>query len=406
MKISIKRGTKEIGGSAVEVTADSGQRIIIDLGLPLDAEQNSIDLLPNIKGIQNKTADLLALLISHAHQDHYGLGKHIDQSIPIYLSKDADNIMRIAKEHHLPNAFIFENTYYFEDRKSFQIADFTITPYLFDHSAYGAYGFLIEADGQKIFYSGDFRAHGRKRRLFYKFLRAHPNNIDVLLMEGSCLGRENAEHYEYEEDLEKKFCDFWKDCTGLALVQTSAQNIDRIVTIYRAAKKSNRTLVLSGYAGHILWGINNSHIPNFTWNDVKKFSLKQHKSHEIDIDSILENPQKYVIAVDYRISQILKKYRAINDTTTYVYSMWSGYKEKYQDWLNFLEENDVKMQDIHTSGHADVPTLKKIATTLKPNCIIPIHTFFPQDFNRMFNNVICLNDGDVFDLSTKQIAGD
>lgn len=401
MKISIKRGAKEIGGSAVEIISDSGQRIVVDLGLPLDATDNSPELLPNIRGLINKTDDLLALLISHAHQDHYGLGIHIDKSIPVYMSKDAYNIMKIAKAHRLPNAFVFEKTVCFENENAFKIGDFTITPYLFDHSAYGAYGFLIEADGQRIFYSGDFRAHGRKRKLFYKFLRNHPKNIDILLMEGSCLGREASEHYEYEEDLERKFCNFWKESSGLALVQASAQNIDRIVTIYRAAKKCKRILVLSGYAGHILWGTENPNLPNFTWPDVKKFSINPQKSHEIGIENILDNPQKFVVLLDFRISQILKKYGAINDKTTYAYSMWRGYKEKYHDWLAYLLTLNVNMQDIHTSGHADIPTLKKIVASLKPRRIIPIHTFYPQKFKQMFNNAICLNDGDIFDLSIK-----
>ena len=96
MKISIKRGTKEIGGSAVEIISDKGQRIIVDLGLPLDAADTSPELLPDIKGLTHKSDDLLALLISHAHQDHYGLGKYIDDKIPVYLSHEAQSIMQIA----------------------------------------------------------------------------------------------------------------------------------------------------------------------------------------------------------------------------------------------------------------------------------------------------------------------
>ena len=401
MKISIKRGTKEIGGSAVEIISNNGQRIVVDLGLPLDAAENSPDLLPDINGLTQKTDDLLGLLISHAHQDHYGLGIHINKSIPVYMSKESYNIMKIAYEHKLPNAFVFEKTVCFDNENTFKIGDFNITPYLFDHSAYGAYGFLIEADGQRIFYSGDFRAHGRKKNLFYKFLQNHPKNIDVLLLEGSCLGIEKSEHYEQEKDLENKFYTFWKDSSGLALVQASAQNIDRIVTIYRAAKKCRRNLVLSGYAGHILWGTENPNLPNFTWADVKKFSGKPQKSHEIGIDNILENPHKLVILLDYHISQKLKNHNAINETTAYAYSMWSGYKEKYQEWLDLLATKNAQIQDIHTSGHADIPTLKKIVASLKPKVIIPIHTFYPQEFKQMFNNTICLNDGDIFDVSDK-----
>ena len=401
MKISIKRGTKEIGGSAVEIISERGKRIVVDLGLPLDADHNAPELLPNINGLTQKTDDLLALLISHAHQDHYGLGKYIDKSIPVYMGKEAYNIMKVAYEHNLPNSFVFEKTICFENKHAFKIGDFTVTPYLFDHSAYGAYGFLIEADKQKIFYSGDFRAHGRKKNLFFTFLKDHPQNIDLLLLEGSCLGRESSEHYEDENDLEDKFCDFWKNNNGLALVQASAQNIDRIVTLYRAAKKCNRNLVLSGYAGHLLWKIGNPNLPNFTWNDVKKFSFNPEKSHEIGIREIVSKPQKYVVLLDYRIRKELMKHNGVNSQTLYAYSMWIGYKDKYLEWLNFLAENHAKIRDIHTSGHADIPTLKKIVERLKPKIIIPIHTFHPLEFRQMFSQVICLNDGDVFDLSVK-----
>ena len=401
MKISVKRGTKEIGGSAVEIIADCGQRIIVDLGLPLNAENNIEELLPDIKGIKQKSSDLAGLLISHAHQDHYGLGKHIDKSIPVYLSKETASIMRIAKQHHLPDAFEFENKICFENEQSFSVGVFTVTPYLCDHSAYGAYAFLIEADGQKVFYSGDFRAHGRKRKLFYNFMHHKPENTDVLLLEGSCLGREKSEHYQSEEELEKEFIDFWKNSKGLSLVQTSAQNIDRMVTIYRAARRSRKILVLSGYAGHILWATDNKNLPNFTWKDVKKIISNPRRSYEIDLTTILQNPRKYVVVTDYRILQSLQTADAIDEQTSYVYSMWNGYKEKYQDWLGYLKNKKVQMRDIHTSGHADIPTLKKMVDALKPKMVVPIHTFYPERFCDLFNNAVCLNDGDVFDVSVK-----
>lgn len=398
MKISIKRGAKEIGGSAIEISADNGQRIILDLGLPLDAEKNAPELLPQIDGLKNKTDDLLAVLISHAHQDHYGLGKYIDKSIPVYLSKEAATIMKVAAEHHLPEAFEFENCIHFYNGKKFMLGSFAITPYLFDHSAYGAYGFLIEADGKKVFYSGDFRAHGRKRKLFYKFLQNKPEDIDVLLLEGTCLGREHIQHFEYEEDLEDKFTDFWNNTKGLALVQSSAQNIDRIVTIYRAAKRNGRILVLSAYAGHILWATGNKKLPNFTWKDVKKLTDFPQRPHEINIEEISQNPQKYVLLLDYRISQKLKINNVINSDTSYVYSMWNGYKEKYQNWLAYLTDKNVPMTDIHTSGHADIHTLKRLVKSLNPKLILPMHTFHPQEFKNLFDNVFCADDGEVITL--------
>ena len=43
MKACIRRGSNQIGGSAVEIIADNQQRLIIDIGLPLDAEENTAD---------------------------------------------------------------------------------------------------------------------------------------------------------------------------------------------------------------------------------------------------------------------------------------------------------------------------------------------------------------------------
>ena len=111
-------------------------------------------------------------------------------------------------------------------------------------------------------------------------------------------------------------------------------------------------------------GTGNPHLPNFTWKDVHKFSSTPKRRHEIGIDGLMKNPQKYVVLLDYNISQQLKKANAINADTTYVYSMWSGYKEKYQDWFAYLADNKVQMTDIHTSGHADIPTLKRWLSVL------------------------------------------
>lgn len=398
MKVCIKRGAKEIGGSAVELTADCGERIVIDLGLPLDAEENKKSLLPDIKGLREKTDDLLGVLISHAHQDHYALIKHINTDIPVYMSAAMAKIMDVCAEYHLPNAFVFKNKRIYEGNKPFQIGSFTITPYLVDHAAYAAYAFLIEADGKRLFYSGDFRAHGRKGRLFEAMVHYPPQNIDVLLMEGSCLGREQSEKYPSEDDLEEAFVKVFQRTSGLCVVQSSSQNIDRVVTLYRAAKKCGRTLVMSGYAGRVLMCLHNKNLPNFTREDVKKFVSEKHKPHEITLETISEAPEKYVIMLNQFIFERLKNSLILNDTAYFIYSMWNGYKEKYKERLDLMQEKNVPMIDIHTSGHADIPTLKRFAKALNPKKLVPIHTFAPDSFARLFENVEIHNDNETFEV--------
>ena len=87
--------------------------------------------------------------------------------------------------------FFDDKKVYFEKEKTFQIGDISITPYWADHSAFDAYSFFIEANGKNLFYSGDFRAHGRKSGVFYWFTNNAPQNIDYLLLEGTTIGRAN-----------------------------------------------------------------------------------------------------------------------------------------------------------------------------------------------------------------------
>src|SRR6202012_4717140 len=96
---------------------------------------------------------------------------------------------------------------------------FTITPHLVDHSGFDAYALEIEAGGKRLFYSGDLRAHGRKGGLFEKLVNNPPKAIDVMLMEGSTLGRlANDRTFPSETDLEELFVDRFKQTAGMALV--------------------------------------------------------------------------------------------------------------------------------------------------------------------------------------------
>jgi len=163
MNLCIHRGSKQIGGSCVEIETE-GQRILLDLGLPLDAELDETPL-PDVSGLENIDESLLGIAISHAHIDHYGLMAKVRQKVPVVIGKGALRIINATRQF-FPNTPGFTRTIEIKNEKPIILGPFTITPYLMDHSAYDAYAYLIEANGKKVFYSGDFRSHGRKGKLF------------------------------------------------------------------------------------------------------------------------------------------------------------------------------------------------------------------------------------------------
>jgi len=144
------------------------------------------------------------------------------------------------------------------DRVPFTLGPFTITPYLADHSAYDAFSLLVGAGGRSLFYTGDFRGHGRKASAFDRLLADPPSPVHAILMEGTSFRTHGpvADAAEptpqaapelvtlTEADVEVSLADTLKATKGLVVVLASAQNIDRLVTVYRAALRADRDLVV------------------------------------------------------------------------------------------------------------------------------------------------------------------
>ncbi len=411
MKICIHRGAKEIGGSCVELESQ-GKRILIDLGLPLDAENNDPKYLPDITGLDGKDSSFLGILISHPHQDHFGLLTHISQDIPVGMGSAARRILKAAAPFMPGKWAAPEKGWDYETGVPFEVGPFTITPYLVDHSAYDAYALLIEADGKRLFYSGDFRAHGRKGKLFDRMLANPPENIDVLLLEGSSLGRIGDDQtFTTEQQLEVQLYQAFKAAEGLAMVHTSAQNIDRVVSIMKASKRTGRRLIIDLYTAVILEATGNQHIPQSDWSDMALFIphsqrvkikknawfdlLKHHSGNRIFMETIQQDPGKYTLLFRPLYQGDLTRGECL-DRATFIYSQWEGYWERgeYNVVKEWLKKHGVKKQSIHTSGHASPVDLKRLVNALKPGKVVPIHTFKPEHYAELYPNVEIHEDGE------------
>ena len=90
-----------------------------------------------------------------------------------------------------------------------------------------------------------------------------------MLLEGSTLGRLGAEQtFPTEADIEARFVALLRETPGLALVAALAQNIDRMVSLYRACKRTGRTLIIDLYTAEILRATGNPNIPQSDWPQV------------------------------------------------------------------------------------------------------------------------------------------
>lgn len=411
MRACIHHGANEIGGTCIELESQ-GKRIVLDVGLPLDVEPVDMDLYP-IKGFDEPDPSLLGVFISHPHQDHYGLAHMLPKETTFLIGKAAESILSAA-EVFSPSGIKLENTIHLEHRVPISLGPFTLTPYLVDHSAYDAYAVLVEADGKRLFYTGDLRAHGRKARLFEELVNDPPRNVDVLLMEGTNIGHEIIETgFPTESDLEARFEEQFNNTRGMTLVWCSGQNIDRLVTVFRACKRTGRQLIVDMYTAHVLRATGNLNIPQAHWEEMSVFlpyfqkqRVKRlgafdvsgsYKKWRIHPKHLAEAAPKSVMLFRPSMMRDLEEAGCLEGARL-VYSMWDGYLERdeMQPFLAWLKEKKIPMDKVHTSGHAEVGDLRRLRCAFPDVALVPIHSEQTSQFEEVFGGVTYREDGEMW----------
>ena len=392
MEINIIRGQNQIGGSIIEISSKS-TKIILDIGSNLEDKEI---VVPEIDGLFKGEAKYDGVLISHYHSDHVGLATRILPDIPIYMGEKSYEIHKVSNEY-MEREYLKEPKV-FKVEEEFIIGDIKIIPYLCDHSAFDAYMFLLDYEGKKILYTGDFRSNGRKS--FEPLLRKLPK-VDILITEGTNLSNDKIGKINLtEKELEKKGIEILEGNDRPVFVLMASTNIDRIVTFYKIANTTKRLFLLDTYAGQITATIGGN-IPNpRTFSNVKIFLtssrkheiLENYKKNKISRDKIANS--SFLMCVRASMKKYLEKYpeEFSFEGCTMFYSMWEGYKkqENMKEFLKFMEEKGVKTISLHTSGHADEKDFDKLIKKIEPEIIIPVHTENSEWFKRYEKcEVIC-----------------
>jgi ribonuclease J len=414
MRVCIHRGAAQIGGSCVEVEA-GGARIVLDVGLPLDAALGEDPPLPPVPGLAGEDAgtSLLGVIISHPHLDHWGLAPALSPAVPLFLGEAAERILQEAAFFSPAGARLHASGR-LRNREPISLGPFRITPLLMDHSAFDAYALLVEAEGKRLFYTGDFRGHGRKAALFRRLLREPPADVDTLLIEGTLVGegKRGARASRDERSVEQECIRAFKATPGMALVVYSAQNIDRLVTLYKAALQADRDFVMDLYAATIARATGRQSIPQPgpQWPRVKVFvPLKQRidvlEAAEFDRvrwirdcrifpEDLAAQRARLVMTFRSSMARELEREAGCLEGASIVWSLWDGYLERDQRLRDFQARHSLELVRAHCSGHAGATDLRRLIEALRPARVVPIHTAAPEAFSGLSDRVDLHPDGE------------
>lgn len=409
MRITIHRGTEQIGGCVTEYEYD-GWRLFVDYGEQLPGTPKS-DKPLEIEGLTKGDLSKSAMLITHYHGDHIGKISELPQGLPIYIGKIARVIQEYASNHL---RFVDESSAVIAERltmvniftpgNAFKFGSFTVMPVTIDHSAFDAYAFKIEADDVSVFHTGDFRTHGFRSGKLTEVIEKYVGKVDYMVCEATNVSRPDATS-ESEHDLQKRFEQEFRD-NKYNIVYLSSTNIDRLFALYHAALRAGRPFYVDGYQRHIMdivtrrdtmWGKSDlykygAYEPKTLMSDGVEF-----KYNEKFNDFLAEQGYVLIARASDRFDNLIAKMPG--ESKKRYLSMWKGYLNPESKAFN--PRLTVSLHDgyeyMHTSGHCDMASLENLVKMLSPQAISPIHTDNPEAFAGLFSDrwpVILLKDGE------------
>lgn len=420
MQIKIHRGLDQIGGCITEISTETS-RVFIDMGQNLPGNGGATTPEEDralVNGILSQNVKVhQAVVYTHAHEDHVGLFEYVPNSIPQYIGEGGKLLLiekyDLIKKSHELNLRVVEglssindgparrqrievirqeidavkekirilNSFHTWSRtkshaspKAFEIGDIRITPFFNCHSIYDSYMFLIEADGKRIWHTGDYRDHGYLGKGLIPTLKRYATDIDVLITEGTMLKREDECIHEHE--VSRRMANVM-DAFKYVIVLASSTDIERLAAIKEAAKCANKTLYING-------GYMNRTMKIFTEREaeISKGLFEFHPSFVRFDDPKLPAMKKRGFVLISGVNQLVQVEEICDglnpNDVLFIYSSWDGYyKDPEQVAINPLykafREAFTNVIDIHTSGHASKETIQKVINTVQPKEVICIH---------------------------------
>ena len=389
MNITVHRGTHQIGGSAIEISTAS-TRIILDFGNELSLDEKYTPINLDIDGVTKGILDCDGIVISHYHMDHLGQLTSALPEIPLYMGELSKEIALIGAEYQGRDLYLRllgANT--FRGGEAFSIGDIRIRPLVIDHSAADSYMFVIEAEGKRVLYTGDFRMHGLRHHVLDKLVNTYIGEVDILITEGTSLSRD-ADDCISEATVLDDISSYIQDGKYVFVV-CSSTNIDRIMGIWHNMP-TDKVLICDAYQKRILdTVIDNVYYDSSLYcrpDSPLVLDIGAYPKYYIDngFVSLVRGTENY-------ISQI-KKFP--KDDVRIIYSMWTGYIEENLALKDLLDTYPSYI--CHASGHVCKADLVKFIDMVNPDVIIPVHTDSPENLEKIASHrsIYVVDDNEPF----------
>lgn len=381
LRITPLGGLGEVGRN-MTVYEINGKLLVVDCGVLFPEEhQPGVDLiLPDISKIEHRLGDIVAVVLTHGHEDHIG-------AVP-YLLKRRENIPLIGSkltlafvEAKLKEHRIRPETRVVAEGDRITTGPFDLEFIAVNHSIPDALAVAIRTEAGLVIGTGDFKMDqlpldGRITDL-RAFARLGEEGVDLFMTDST-----NAEVPGFtalEKDIGPVLERVIEKAPGKVVVASFSSHVHRVQQVLDAAQKNGRRVVLLGRSMvrnmKIASELGYLTVPEGVLVDLKK-------SGDIPDDRIVymsTGSQGEPMAVLARmVNQEHQVEIGPNDTVILASSLIPGNENSVYRIINGLMKLGANVvhkgnAKVHVSGHASAGELMYCYNIVRPKNVMPIH---------------------------------
>lgn len=377
-------GLGEIGKNMMVMEYDN-QAIIIDTGIMFpENDMLGIDyIIPDYNYLidQKDRLKILAILITHGHEDHTGAIAHVvsDFNAPIYATKLTAGLLKVKLKDAALRGYELN---IFEAGDTLKFGPFTVESFHVCHSIPDCVGFGIRTPVGLFVHSGDYKFDQTPVDAwptdFAKI--ATLSNEGVLALFADSTNADKAGWTPSESVIDDAFDRVFQDANGRIIIATFASLISRIQQVANAAQFYGRKMAVTGYS--MLENIKMAR--KLGYLDIPSEQL-------ISIEEANNLPGEEIVimctgaqgepsAVLSRLATGSHRQLEIRPGDTVVMSAHAipGNEESVYRIMNRLMQRGAHViydgkEKVHVSGHASQEEMKLLINLVRPKFFVPVH---------------------------------
>ena len=393
--------------------------LLVDCGVLFPEDDHpGVDLiLPGLDAIADRLDDVIALVLTHGHEDHIGAVPYLLRqrtNIPIYGSRLTLGFLREKlREHRLRDTDFHEVA----DSERLRLGPFDLEFLAVNHSIPDALAVAIRTVAGTVLHTGDFKMDqlpldGRITDL-RGFARLGTEGVDLFMTDST-----NAEvggFTPFEQDTEPALERVFETAKAKLVVACFASHVHRVQQIMNLAVTHQRKVCYVGRSMVRNMGVARDlgflKVPGDTL--IELGALKDYPEDRVVIISTGSQGEPLSALARMANRDHPHVQLGLGDTVLLASSLIPGNENSVYRVINGLARNGARVVHkgnalVHVSGHASAGELLYCYNIVKPRNVMPIHgemrhliananlavsTGVPRE------RAIVIEDGDVVDLS-------